>query len=662
MSNLMSIGESALFAAQDQLATTSHNIANAGVAGYSRQVVQQSSAGAQNEGNGYIGSGTQVNSVTRVTDGFLSQQLLTSQNTASSYAAYDSEISQIDNVVGDADAGLSPALASFFSGLQDLSANPDTDASRQSALSGTQILAARFNSLSATLTSSEDSVNSQITSNVISINSYATQIAKLNQAIQAAQSSTGQPPNDLLDQRDQLVSQLNQVVKVTTQPGDNGTENILIGTGQPLVMGNNVSTVVAQPNKDDPGNLQLAVQSYGNTVALPDSSITGGTLGGLMTYRSETLGVVQNTLGQIATVLASDMNAQNELGIDQNGNPGGPIFSVAPPAVVGRTTNSAGASLTATVTDANALTTSDYSMKFDGTNYTITRLSDGNTTTIPGPPTTYPSPPPEVDGVTFSAPTMAAGDSFTVKPTVNAAASLTVVLPNTSDIATAAPIATAVTTTNTGTGTISAGSVDKNFLSGPPTLPLTASFVAVTPPTTPPTAPTTFTLTDGATPPNTITTGVTINGVAVPPPGSPIPYTAGATVTYGGVSFVMGGAPAGGDTFTVQANTDATKDNRNIQAMASLQTSDAMGNTTFQDAYSSLVSVVGNKTSEVETLGAAEQSRITSVNDAMQSETGVNSDQELTNLIQYQTAYQAGAKIIQAASDMMNVLFTLGGT
>jgi flagellar hook-associated protein 1 FlgK len=249
---------------------------------------------------------------------------------------------------------------------------------------------------------------------------------------------------------------------------------------------------------------------------------------------------------------------------------------------------------------------------------------------------------------------MAAGDVFTIKPTADAASSLSVSMTSPDDIAAAAPITTALNTSNTGTGTISAGTVDKNFLSSTVTLPLKATFGT----TTPPALPTNFVLTDGATPANTITTGVTINGVAVT--GSPIPYTPGATVTYQGMSFVMGGAPGSGDSFTVSANTNAPKDNRNIQLMAGLQTANVINGTSLQGAYSSLVSFVGNKTNEVQTLGAADQSRVDSVTNQQQSESGVNTDEELANMIKYQTAYQAGAKIIQAASDMFNILFTLG--
>jgi flagellar hook-associated protein 1 FlgK len=643
----MSIGTSALFAAQAELATTSHNISNATTPGYNRQVVDQASAGAQATGGGFIGQGTTVNDVSRVYNQYLSKQVLASQTSSSAYEAYTSQISQIDNMVADTSAVLSPALQDFFKGLQDLTANPNTDASRQAVLSGSHTLVARFQSLASQLTESRASVSAQIDSSITSVNSYASQIATLNLSIIRAQAATGKSPNDLLDQRDQIIAQLNKIAKVTTQPQNNGALDVSIGNGQSIVLGDQVSQLVATPSFDDPHRVQIGLSAYGKTITLPDTSFTGGSLGGLLDYRSNTLDKVQNSLGQIAIVMAEKFNEQNQLGLDQNGNPGGKFFNIDPPAVISRAGNSQSASLSASITDPSKLTTSDYRMQFDGSNYTVTRLSDGAKTSIAGSPTGFPDPAPEIDGVTFSAPVMAAGDSFLIKPTANGAASMEVALGGTASIAAATPIAAAATTDNRGTGTISAGTVDKAFLSAPPTLPLTIKLNSPA---------NTFTLSEGAG--GAVAAGIAIDGVKYSG-GAAVPFAAGSTVTYRGVSFVLGGAPAAGDTFTVAANTNATKDNRNIQLMGALQTATVVGRTTLQGAYSSLVSLIGNKTNEIQVLGAAEKSRLTAVTTAQQSESGVNQDEELAKMIRYQTAYQAGAKVIQAGSEMFSVLFNL---
>lgn len=662
-SNILSIGQSALYAAQTALATTSHNLSNVNTAGYNRQIVVQSSAGALATGAGFVGQGTQITDISRVYDSFLNQQVMTSQTSTSKYTAYAAQISGINNTIADTSAGLSPALQSFFSDLQSLTATPNTDASRQEVLSGAQTLTARFQALASQLSDSKDSVNQQISGSVDSINSMATQVSALNKAIQAAQTATGDTPNDLLDQRDQVIASMNKIVKVTTQPTDNGGIDVFVGNGQGLVVGDTVQQLVAQPSLDDSSQTEVALKTANGTViSLPDSGFTGGSLAGIMQYRSETLGPTQNALGRIATVMASDFNAQNKLGLDQNGVAGGDFFSIDPPAVIGRSTNSATAAASVTITTPSALTTSDYRLQYDGTKYTVTRLSDNTKTTIASSP--YPTPAPEIDGITFAQPTMAAGDSFTIKPTANAASSFSVALTGTSAIAAAAPILAAAATTNTGTGAISAGTVDKSYLASPPTLPLTLTFG---------TGGTSFTMTDGSTPPAAVLPDA-INGVAYTG-GTPVAYTSGSTYTYKGASFTITGAPAvttttstavppvtttNADTFTVAANTNAASDSRNIQLLGALQTSKTIGNTTYQGAYSTVVSQIGNKTSEINVLNTAEQSRLATITAAQESESGVNSDEELANMIKYQTAYQAGAKIIQAASDMLNVLFTLG--
>lgn len=765
--NIFSIGQSALQAAMAAQATTSHNLANALTPGYNRQVVVQSSAGGINYGYGFVGQGTQVAEIKRVYNDFLVKQQLASQTSASSLDSYYSQISQLDNLLADKDAGLSPALQDFFKSIQNFASTPNTDASRQSVLSGASTLVARFQSLNDQMAQSRTSVNNQITSTVDTLNSYATQLAELNKSIVKAQGAGGgQAPNDLLDQRDQVIANINKYAKVTTVAQDNGAVNVFIGSGQPLVMGEQVTALVAAPSADDLTRLQIGYKVGNNqTAIIPDNFFyDGGSLGGLLKYRSETLDSAQNTLGRIATVLGSTFNDQQKLGLDQNGTPGTDFFNVAPPAVLPKSTNTGSGNLSATISNASALTTSDYSLSYDGTNYTLTRLSDNTKTTVAG--TAFPL---TVDGVTYSdggtptpgAPTMAAGDSFKIQPTVNGAASLSLAINNTQLIAAAAPISTSgnatssvnsttpsantgsgvisntsldaktfqqgssvsfatsvvagpptqtqlaatwtgatpapdVTITypdgtvstvtgntpfnyqtgavissggvsftltgspaagdqfnfapvagNQGTASISAGSVDKNYLATPLTAPLKMTYqttptvgFAVSPATT---APVTVTHKDGTT--ATIAAGATLT------------YTAGDTYTYQGMSFSITGQPSAGDQFTVAPNTNATSDNRNAQLLAGLQTKNTIGNTSYQGSYSQLVATIGNKTNEINVTNTAEKARLEAITTEVQSESGVSQDEELANMIKNQQQYQAAAKVIQAASDMLNVLF-----
>ncbi len=643
MANILSIAKSGLAAAQIGLATTSHNIANQKTPGYSRQLVIQTSAGATNQGVGFIGNGTDVQSIQRVYNSFLASQATAAQSSASQYATYHAQISKINNLLADSSVGLSPVLQDFFAGLQDLVANPGTAASRQAMLSGAEALAARFRSLDSQLQSMRQGVNEEITAAVTNINAYAKQIAQLNEAIAKAQNGTGQPPNDLLDQRDLLVAELSKQTKVTIVQQESGY-GVFIGNGQPLVVGPNVQELVVMPSTTDPGRLQVGYNASGTNILIPENSLTGGNLGGLFEYRSKTLDQIQNALGRVAIGLASTFNEQHKLGLDQNGDMGTDFFSVASPAVQAGSGNSPGSAVGATITDAGALSTNDYRLSFDGTNYRVTRLPD-NVAIYSDPA----FPTDVVDGVTLTLDgPMAAGDEFMIRPTANGASNFNVLITDTKLIAAAAPIVTGATTGNAGSGTISTGTVNSAYTQATLTPALTLTYDSAT---------NTF---SGF--PN-MDVDVTVNGVTTTyAAGTPVPYTAGATISFGGAEIQISGAPANGDTFTVGANVNGSGDNRNMLLLGELQTKNVLqgGTANYNSAYSQIVSQVGNKTRELQVNSEADAALLLQLQTAQQSESGVNLDEEATNLLQYQQAYQASARVMQAVSDMFDVLISLG--
>ena len=645
MANIFSIAQSGLAAAQAGIATTGHNIANQATPGYSRQQVVQASMDGQNLGGiGFIGNGVNVQTVQRIYNDFLGAQIVSGQATASQLATYYDQVNKANNMVADPTAGLSPVLDSFFAGVQDLVANPGEVPSRQAMLSGAQTLAARFQSLDAQFRSMQDGVNSEIESSVLNINSYAQQIAKLNDSILKAQ-STGQPPNDLLDQRDFIVSELSKEVKVTVSKQDSGY-TVSIGNGQTLVIGNQAMQLAAVASPTDPNRMEVAYTSVnGTSSVLSEKALAGGNLGGLFTYRSETLDTMQNSLGRIAIGLASTFNAQHRLGQDQNGNLGGDFFNVGTPSVAGSTDNTGNAAVGAAITNVDALTTNDYRLSYNGTDYKVTRLPD-NTTVYSDP-----AFPGEIDGVTFSlaSGTMDAGDEFLIRPTASGAQDFRVLVTNVKDIAAGVPVRTAAPSANTGDGTISAGTINAGFnAASAAALPATLTYDA---------AGGTFT---GF--PAGMAVTVTVNGTpTVYPAGTPVPYTEGAQIEFGGMEIQIDGDPADGDTFTISNNSNGDGDSRNMLALGALQTKNVLqgGTASYNSAYAQLVSFVGNKTAEMKASSAAEATLLKQVQDAQQSQSGVNLDEEATNLLRYQQAYQASGKVMQAASDMFDVLISL---
>jgi len=650
--NLLSIGKSGLFAAQAGLSTTGHNITNANVAGYNRQVVVQATATTLNTGVGFVGTGTQVSQIKRYSDEFLNLQVRNAQASKSGLDSYYSQISQIDNMLADQTSGLSPSLQSFFKGVQDVAANRASIPSRQSMLSSADTLATRFQSLDTRLGEIREGVNSTIQTSVTMINSYASQIADLNDKIGAFASAQQMAPNDMLDKRDQLVMELNTQVKATVTPGDNNSLTISIGSGQPLVVGARTFQLAAAKSPTDLTRIEVGYVVGPNKVTvLADNALSGGTLGGALEFRSKTLDPAQSALGKVAIGLAIEFNAQHKLGLDQNGQPGKDFFSVAQ-AFVGKNINNASSSTTAVkavVKDPAALRDSDYRVEHNGTSYNVIRLSDNQPVISNYTPD---GNPVSADGIDFMITGAgAAGDNFLVRPTINGAGDFKLLAKDVSAIAAAAPIATSAPVGNTGTGKISEGQVDASFLTGAPTLPVTLTYHVAggTLDGFPAGLPVRVTASDG-----TVTN--------YPAPATNVAFANGSTYTFGGVSVTMTGAPGNDDTFTISGNPGGVGDTRNIGLLANLQTKNIFnnGSATIQSSYAQLVSTVGNKTREVQVNGEAAEALLVQAKGSAADVSGVNLDEEATNLIKYQQAYQAAGKVMQIAGTIFDTLLSIG--
>lgn len=638
-SGILNVGVSGLNAAQTGVLTTSHNIANASTDGFSRQRIIQSTNTPMFTGAGFLGQGTNVSTVERIYNKFLVSQVLSAQTGAAEMDSYLAEIRQIDNLLADPSAGLSPALSDFFKGVQEVAANPASIPARQAMLSGSQALVGRFQSIDQRLREIRDGVNSQITSEVSLINSYAQQIADVNQRIIVARAAgPNQAPNDLLDQRDQLITDLNKEIRVSTLQQSDGTYSVFIGNGQPLVVGTLNYTMQAVAAPDDPERTIVALRSpTGSTVNMPESMLSGGTLGGLIAFRSESLDPVQNGLGRIALTLAQNFNDQHRLGQDLTGALGGNYFdmSLMGPTVRANSTNTGTGTATATIVTANIgdLTASDYRLLANGGgNFTLTRLSD-NAVLLNSAPL-----PASIDGLAIAvAGVPVAGDSFLIEPTRNGAGNIAMALVDPRNIAAAAPIRTAAALTNAGTATVSPGTVNPP---PPPNANLTQT-VTITfdnPPTT-----------------------FDVVGTGTGDPTN-VAYTSGGNITYNGWTIQITGTPAAGDVFTVAINSNGVADNRNAQLLGALQTATPMinGTATYQSAYSQIVSQVGNKTRQIEVTGKAQQNLADQAQNAVEQVSGVNLDEEAANLLRYQQAYQASAKMIDIAGRLFDEILALG--
>ena len=434
---IFGIATSALRAAQAGLATAGHNIANANTPGYHRQEIVQSNAPPQLTGAGFIGRGVEVDTVRRVYSDLIDAQATRAQAQASYYTTYQEQVRQIDSLLSDPDAGLAPALEQFFSAVNDVAANPASVPSRQTLLAGASSLIARFQALDGRLNEINQSINVQIESTVSSVNAYAREIATLNGRIAAASNGT-QPPNDLIDERDRIVGELNLLVGASVINQPNGTVNVMMGSGQALVVGQESFRMTAVNSPDVPEQLDVSYGVGSGSIVLSPSALTGGSLGALLAFRADALTDARNRLGTIAAGLETAFNAQHRLGQDLRGAAGTDFFSSPVAVVTSRADNGGSATLTASIVDGSALVPSDYRVTYAAGNYQVTRLSDGNTTNFAGLPQT-------VDGVSIQLANgvPADGDSFLVEPSRNVIRNMSLAIRDTSLIAAGTPMRTA---------------------------------------------------------------------------------------------------------------------------------------------------------------------------------------------------------------------------
>jgi flagellar hook-associated protein 1 FlgK len=635
MAGLYSIGSSALNNAQAGVVTSGHNIANANTPGFSRQVVEQQTNLPNFVGVGFIGQGATVGAIRRIYDEFLGQQVTQANSQGAELSTYLERMQRIDSMLGDPTAGVAPSLAEFFQGLQAVAANPADMSARQSLLSGAQSLASRLNSTAAQLGKLRDAANIDMQSSVARINALSGQIAALNDSISlsSATAGTGQQPNDLLDQRDTLIADLNREVRADVVKASNGSYNLFLSNGQALVLDRQAYKLGTVRDAADPADTQVTVSIGSAQMRLQPGDLSGGRLGGILGFRQGGLTDAQDALGRLAISVAAGVNDQHSLGQDLTGALGGTFFKVGSPTVISNATNSGTGVVSAGIAGYGALEASDYNLTYDGTNYTLTRLSDNKVVGAVG------GLPQTVDGVTIglASGVPAAGDQFLIQPTRAGANgnSFSVLLSDLRSIAAAAPIRTAAGLNNAGTGAVSAGTVN----APPPNVnlrqPVTITFTSAT----------TF---------NVAGTG-TLNPVGVA-------YTAGANISYNGWTIQISGTPAANDAFTVGPNTNGQGDNRNARLMAALQTQPLManGSATYSDTYGQLVSQVGNKTHELQVNSEAQTNLTTAMERAQGNLSGVNLDEEASNLIRYQQAYQAAGKMVSIAGLLFDTILNIG--
>lgn len=467
--DLLGVSVSGLRMAQASLSTVGHNIANANTEGYSRQRVNGVTNPATLYSGGYIGNGVRVENIERIVNSFVIEQMRTDTTLHADLEEYFQQVEQLDNLLSDQSTGLSGSLNTFFASMQNGADDPTSIPARQLIISEAENLADRFNSIFGRLTSIEDGVRDGMKVAVSSINALAMNIAQLNLKISDAYGlGDSASPNDLLDQREQALKELSALVPVQVFDQGHGQLNVVVGSGQTLVIGPEARNLDLQPSKGDPSELDVIFQSGGQEQVVT-STITGGELGGLIRFRESILDTTYNSLGRIAVSMSDTFNNFHSQGVDLNNEFGGNFFydindlSVAQNRVIANSDNVTANNqvMALYIRDSLHLSTSDYTVSIEGGgSYRITRESDQVDVANGLLPGQYPYTV-EFDGMEleFTQGNFQPGDSFLLQPVKFGAQEFATSVTNAEDIAFASPMLTDASLGNTGNGKISAGEV-----------------------------------------------------------------------------------------------------------------------------------------------------------------------------------------------------------
>lgn len=661
-SPLMSIGLRAMSASYAAMQATGHNIANASVDGYSRQQAELATAKGQYTGAGFFGKGVDVKTVSRAHDQFVTRAATTAKSLAALDASQQERLQQLERVFPSGESGIGYSMGTFLNAMSDLASRPADSATRQVVLARAEDLATRFNSAASQLDVIQANLTADLKTAVTSVNGLADSIAALNNQI-AASRGLGQPPNDLLDERDRLVAQLAEQVQVSTVDADDGTMAVFIAGGQRLVLGAQASHLEVVLDPKDPSRSALGLNEGGSHRVIDQNALGGGAISGLLKFQNKDLVDGRNLIGQLAAAMAGAVNEQQSLGLNlqepAGSVPSQPLFATGAPLAVPNSSNGKDAtgkylaSVQLTVTDASALQAADYELRADPNTpgaYTLTRLST--------PPLTRTIASGDVvDGmrIDIGTPAPTVTDRFLLQPVGRAAAGMKRLLDDPRDLAAASPLVATANPANTGTASV-------------------ASLSMLTPPTDPAaSARITFTDDSGSYNWELFDSSNTLvsSGSGVWTADNPIPAP---PADINGFDLRLSGVPRNGDVLDVQPTPSAyvAANNGNALALSSLRDAAIVGQTLnpdgsltggalLTDAYASAMADIGVRVQSANSAATISAAVAAQAESARTEVSGVNLDEEAARLIQYQQSYQAAAKVLQIAQSIFETLLQTAG-
>ena len=638
MADALQIGTSGLLAFQRGLTTTGHNISNASTEGYSRQSV---TLGTREPGlidGNYLGTGVAVKGIARSYSNFLAEDLRVGTSSLGQFEEAAEMAARLDNLMADQDRGLSSQIERFFSALQDVGNNPTSIPERQVLIGESGALAEQFHQLDGAFNALNSQVNDKLSLYVDEINQHAQSIAELNVAIGYARavSTAGAEPNDLLDERDRVLLKLSKLVSVNVIEQDAGVANVLIGNGQPLVIGGVAETIGLNIGEFDPSIQRLTYQRSNGTTTNITNFLTGGALQGLVDFRDNMLNSSRQQLGLLASGMSEVVNAQHGLGVDLKGNLGGDVFVPFEAETIENIYNRGSAKSATQIADISLVQATDYQATYNGAAWDVKNLKSGEVTVGNGLMA--------FDGleIEFSGEPVY-GDSFLIRPNYWAADYFDVAIQAPADVAAVSPLKFSGSLANSGTAEVESLVVNSRSdlpLDNPFTLTFDNSFGE-----------------EGL--PGYVVTGG---------PGGFLPFDpaadfAGKTFQlegFGDAEIRLSGKPVDGDVVNIERNTEGTGDNQNLHALTELRTKNSLlgKSTSLQDIFALSVSDVGIRTRQSQLSLETQEVLTGQAENAYKAKSAVNLDEEAANLLRYQQAYSAAAKVITVADEMFDILLS----
>ena len=658
--SLYQTGVSGLLAAQQQLATVGHNIANVNTEGYNRQRAEQGASQGLINGGNYIGGGTYVQDITRIYDQFSHKEQLLSQSNLGNADSLSINLNQLNEIMTFSGDAIGGSIDRFYQAMNGIADNPSDLGLRNIALSQAEILASDFNTLNANFDQLEKSANGEIEQMASKISQISLEIAKINeQVLQNKDITIAGQPNDLLDKRDQLVGQLGEFTSVNTIQDTHGVMTVMIGNGATLVAGITPLTVSVQAGNPDPLQTQLQINSRNGSVAI-DGSKLGGAIAAKMEYRDEHLLSARSEINRLAMVISETLNQAQSQGLDLETQQGREIFTdinsteLQAGRVLNHTTNSVGFSAAVNITDVSLVPTDEFEIEFDGSDYLMTNKTSGSVTNL-GPAgagsynTGFGFEFNEVSG------TPAADDKFTIRPAENSAALMKVTLTDGKGLAASSAVGVSPDANNVSDGAVNIINV---------TDPVTAR-----------------TYTEGSNSKLTVDVYKNASGsfdyrvydAANPPPAPVIDsgnFAAGSSAVINmppapasaAFQIEISGSPVGQgslarEKFTI-ADAFGPGNGSNASFISATQEQAIIGESTqtFSQSLAVTTADVGSKASSAELVANTAQALFTQAYNRNQSTSGVNLDEEAANMIKFQQAYQASSRIISVANTIFDTL------